>query len=110
MIAEIVVVKNVLPQIADRFGSQVATAINVALVETANAADPATNVDTGALRANKVFTFATASNPSGELLWGQDYAAYQNSGTRFMQGTNFANIGVDAATPGLLASLADLGL
>ncbi len=110
MVAEIVVVKNLLPGIADRFGDQVATAINVALVETGNAADPATRVDTGALRAGKVFTFAAAGNPSGELLWTQDYAAYQNGGTRYMAGTNFANIGVEAATPGFLASLSDLGL
>ncbi len=107
---QIVVVSNLLPGIADRFINHVVDTTNKALLVTAEAADPHIRRDTGALAANKTFAWATAGNPSGELTYNQDYAVYQNDGTRSMQGTNFANIGVDAATPQFLADLSSLGL
>ncbi len=107
---QIVVVSNLLPGIAQRFGAQVAKITNTAILQVVARADAQTPVDTGALRANKTITSASGSNPGGEITWNQDYAAYVEMGTYKMAAQPYAQPAVDAVTPSYLAALANLGL
>ena len=107
---QIVVVSNLLPGIAAKFGNQVAEKMNAAVLQVAERADATTPVDTGALRANKSLQFASGADPSAEITWNQDYAAYVHEGTYKMAPRPFAGDAVDAVTPSYLAALAELGL
>jgi len=93
---QIVVVSNLFPGLAGQFDAMVEDALDIGVLTCIEAADPQTRRDTGALVANK-----TIGRGQGwrDVTWNQDYAAYQNDGTRFMEGTQFANRGADAALP-----------
>lgn len=103
---QIFVVSNRFRAIAGEVSGRINDALDTAMLTIVAVADPLTRVDTGALRANK--TLRRDGN-GATVTWIQDYAAHQNDGTRYMQGTHYANTGMDAATPPFLAALAKLG-
>ena len=70
------------------------------------AADANTRVDTGFLKGNK-----TIEKQAGARIvtWNADYAAYQDQGTRSMEGTDFSGAFIDAAEPAVAAGLGKWG-
>lgn len=107
MSAMIEVVSNLLPGMAARFDGQLQRAFDDGVATCIAVADPLTRVDTGDLKANKEIT---RGSDFREVHWIQDYAAYQNFGTRFMSGTNFAGAGAEAGFARFQAGVANLGL
>lgn len=80
-IATVTVRNNLFPRIADRFPAAAAGATNKAMARTLEVSTPLTPVDKGPLRANVVIRAASASDPSGEMHWAQEYAGHQEYGT-----------------------------
>lgn len=103
----VVVPFNRFPEIAGRLEARTNDAVNTALLSAAERADPATPVDTGALRANK--TVEAASGGTGSITWNQEYAAFVHNGTSRMAPRPFAQEAIDAVTPSFLADLQRLG-
>lgn len=103
---QVSIVSNRFPALAGQFDAMVEDALDLGVLTCIEVADPLTNVATGALRADK-----TIERTPGQrtITWNRDYAAYQNSGTRSMQGTQFANHGADAAGPVVIERLKGFG-
>ena len=94
-IATVTVRSNIFPRIAQRFPQAAADATNKAIARTLEVSTPLTPVDTGLLRANVVIRAASASDPSGEMHWAQEYAGHQEYGTVFgIVGKRFVEQGV----------------
>jgi hypothetical protein len=103
---QVIVVSNRFPQLAGQFDRMLEDAFDAGVLTCIAAADPLTRVDTGALRANKSIARSTGSR---DITWNEDYAGYQNDGTRYMEGTHFANQGMDAAAPVVESHLKGFG-
>ena len=98
----IVVTKNDFPRIASRLSRGVDRALDLAAVSAIEVADPLTRRDTGALVNNKSVEKGAESRT---VHWHQNYAAFQNGGTRYQSGTHFADKGADAGLEVLMAEL-----
>lgn len=105
---DVVVTRNMLPGLADRFENEVADVINHGILTAIEAADPLTRVDTGDLIGNKFPTYAEPGKLEGEIHWAMEYAEYQNSGTVYMDGTHFADEGAKAGHDDIEAGLSGL--
>jgi hypothetical protein len=107
---EIVVNWNHLPQVPPKLRAATASALNVGIMATIGYADPLTPVDTGLLKGNKDITLATPGSLQAALAWLQFYAIFQEMGTsRGVPARHFAQGGVDAARPALLAAMTAVG-
>lgn len=106
MSVSIEVTLNRFPQLAGQFDAMVEGALDAGVVTAIAVADPLTRRDTGALVANKTIEREAGGRT---ITWNQDYSAFQNSGTAFMSGTHFANLGADAALPVIEAELGRFG-
>ena len=108
--ASITVSSNRLPSIASQLGRRVVDAINEALLNADEASIPVTPIEFGLLRSNKTFDYASGGKHSGELTWNQEFAIYQDQGTSHIPANEFAQAGIDAATPQFLSAMKNLGL
>jgi hypothetical protein len=99
------VVRNDFPGIAGRFDQGVSDALDLAVLTCIEVADPLTRVDLGFLKGNKTIERGAEHR---EITWNQEYAAHQNSGTVYMSGTHFADIGADAGMERLQSELRGL--
>lgn len=107
---QVIVVRNLVPNVTPRMRASVARALNTGVMTTIGYADPLTPVDTGMLRGNKTIVNAAPGSLTASASWNQEYAIYQEMGTsRGVTAKRFAKTGSDRAMPNLIAGLKAVG-
>ena len=101
----ITVLQNDFFSIADRFGNGIMEVMANGAMNIIAAADPRTPVDTGALKGNKTVDVSTTGLTVG---WNEDYAGYQELGTRHVAPKHFASGAMDQVGPSILQELASV--
>jgi hypothetical protein len=94
---------NRFPALISSLDRTIEDALDAGVAAGIPAADANTRVDTGKLKANKSIEKQAGARV---VTWNQDYAAYQDVGTRYMDGTDFSGAFIDAASAEVDAQLA----
>lgn len=100
------VVDNRLGALAGSLDDTLEQALDDGVEAGIPAADANTRRDTGMLIANKTIE---KQDGARTVTWNQNYAAYQDGGTRYMEGTDFSGAFIDAAEPAVAAGLGKWG-
>src|SRR5699024_3329058 len=100
------VLSNRFGELARSLDRTVESALDTGVKTLVAGADPLTAVDTGAVRANKVFESSAGYR---SIVWAQSYSVYVHEGTYKMAARPFARMAMPAALEAINAELSRFG-
>jgi len=107
---QVIVVKNLVPQVNPRMRAGAAKALTEGVMATIGYADPLTPRRTSDLVNRKTIQNASPGSLTASVTWEMFYGIYQEKGTRRgVKAKRFAETGANRATPNLIAGLKAVG-